>query len=111
MQKSTLKSVFGSIRPFHRSRRVAFPRQKSTPAPPLLQKTGMLFDEDPDADTEPDYNEGTSAGHLYLRQQRQLLNIMRLIENDMPNLVRTLCRVCVLVKKIVLTACCSCVFF
>ena len=56
-------------------------------APPLLQKTGLLLDEDGDVDTETDTNEGTSAGHHYLQQQRQVLKVMRLIEHDMPKLV------------------------
>lgn len=29
----------------------------------------------------------TSAGHILLRQQRQVLYYMRLIDHDMPNLV------------------------
>ncbi len=34
-----------------------------------------------------DHNEATSASHLALRQQRQLLYYMRLIEHEMPQLV------------------------
>jgi hypothetical protein len=90
MHSAALRSFYGSIRSFHRSRNVAFPRQVGTSAPPLLQKTGMLFDEDGDVDSEVDNSEGTSAGHLYLQQQRQILSVMRLIEHDMPKLVRTL---------------------
>lgn len=88
MQNTALKLLCGSIRSFHRSGAVAFPRRPAATAPPLLRKTGMLFDDDADNENESDTNEGTSAGHLYLQQQRQVLNLMRLIEHDMPKLVR-----------------------
>lgn len=45
----------------------------------------------------------SSMGHLLLRQQRNLLKYLRLIEHDMPNLVRTwndlILPVCKLIRK------------
>lgn len=77
------------IRRFHSSPISLFPRQRAgIPPPPQLQKTGMLLDEDEEIENEDDPNEGTSAGHLYLEKQRQTLHYLRLIEHDMPRLVR-----------------------
>ncbi len=81
------------VRQFHATHCHSFPRrQVGIPAPPQLQKTGLLFDEDTlTPQEEEDTNEGTSAGHTYLGQQRQVLQYMRLIEHDMPKLVREWC--------------------
>ena len=78
------------VRKLHATTSRAFPRkQVGIPAPPQLQKTGLLFDEDVlTSAEEEDTNEGTSAGHMYLGQQQQVLQYMRLIEHDMPKLVR-----------------------
>lgn len=38
---------------------------------------------------EPDGKDATSMGHIALAQQRQMLHYMRLIENEMPQLVGT----------------------
>jgi len=78
------------VRQFHATHCHSFPRrQVGIPAPPQLQKTGLLFDEDTlTPQEEEDTNEGTSAGHTYLGQQRQVLQYMRLIEHDMPKLVQ-----------------------
>ncbi|KLO14491.1 hypothetical protein SCHPADRAFT_965876 [Schizopora paradoxa] len=77
------------VRQLHATSSRAFPRQVGIPAPPQLQKTGLLFDEDVLTPAEEeDTNEGTSAGHMYLGQQRQVLQYMRLIEHDMPKLVQ-----------------------
>jgi len=40
-------------------------------------------------DDEFDDDDSASAGHLMLRQQRQLLYYLRLIEHEMPKLVGT----------------------
>ncbi|TDL28509.1 hypothetical protein BD410DRAFT_227049 [Rickenella mellea] len=59
----------------------------SEPAPPELRKTGLLLDEGPDV--EADSVEDVPAGaHIFLGQQREILTFMRLIEHDIPNLVR-----------------------
>ena len=85
-----LRSPASCARTFHSTQCQALPRRVvGIPAPPQLQKTGMLFDEDPTSpQEEEDKNEGTSAGHIFLGQQRTALKYMRLIEHDMPNLVR-----------------------
>lgn len=79
-----------NVRQFHACTPRSFPRRVvGIPAPPQLQKTGLLFDEDDTTGAdEQDTNEGTSAGHIFLGQQRQVLQYMRLIEHDMPKLVR-----------------------
>ena len=81
-------------RTFHSSVLLQFPRRKvSQPAPPILAKTGVFLDEDPDIEQQIPFEEreghgSSSAGHLLLEQQRHMLQYMRLIEHDMPKLVR-----------------------
>ena len=83
-------------RALHTSASTSYPRRViGRPPPPILAETGVFLDEDPDIDEGIPYEEAqgygsSSLGHLLLRQQRHLLNYMRLIEHDMPNLVREL---------------------
>lgn len=72
----------------------AYPRQKlGIPPPRSLEEKGR-FDDDSDEyldaipSEERDGLGSSSMGHLLLRQQRHMLNYLRLIEHDMPNLVR-----------------------
>ena len=51
----------------------------------IAKTEGMMNDDD---DSEP-LNDTTGVGHMILDQQRQLLHYMRLIENEMPQLVGT----------------------
>jgi len=93
MQIARQSSIFSiSVRRLHVSPLPSFPRKTQSkvvvglPPPPELAKTGMLFDDD--QEDGPDVDGGTSGVHLMLQQQREVLNYMRLIEHDMPKLVR-----------------------
>lgn len=64
---------------------------------PVLAKTGLLLDKEEDEEIEGAPGDKakeerdrspTIAAHLYLEQQRQALKYIRLIEHDMPKLVR-----------------------
>lgn len=73
----------------------AYPRRRvGIPSPTSLVQKGRLEEESEDWMDEIPVEErdglgSSSMGHLLLRQQRQLLKYLRLIEYDMPNLVRT----------------------
>ncbi|PAV22397.1 mitochondrial ribosomal small subunit component [Pyrrhoderma noxium] len=92
--RTSASSSAPASRSFHTSLRAQFPRRKvGIPAPPILAKTGVFLDEDPDINERIPYEEregqgSSSAGHLLLQQQRHMLKYMRLIEHDMPKLVR-----------------------
>ncbi|KAL5535538.1 RSM24 [Sanghuangporus sanghuang] len=85
-----------STRAFHASVSAPYPRPRRVvgrPPPPILAQTGVFLDEDEDIEEDIPYEEkhdygSSSLGHLLLRQQRHMLNYMRLIEHDMPNLVQ-----------------------
>jgi hypothetical protein len=100
----------GSARPFHISATRAFPRHSPTRTAaesateiPLALKdaasTEGITPEDFEQanlgiraqwsldDLADNENDTSSAGHLYLNQQRQNLHYLRLIEHEMPKLV------------------------
>ena len=92
-----------SVRRLHGTSSTSYPRamafpfsrkaaKTAPPPPPIFAKTGAFLDEDDMDDHIPveerDGHGSSSLGHLVLRQQRRLLQYMRLIEHDMPKLVR-----------------------
>ncbi|KAI0274765.1 mitochondrial ribosomal subunit protein-domain-containing protein [Gloeopeniophorella convolvens] len=105
-RSSALSRAASSLRPFHSSAVRAFPRRapaQSGPDIPLaVSDAAQLEDITPEdyraaqLGTRAEYsaddlveneNDTTSAGHLYLLQQRQNLHYLRLIEHEMPKLV------------------------
>ena len=108
--RTSASSSAPASRSFHTSLRARFPRRKvGIPAPPILAKTGVFLDEDPDINERIPYEEregqgSSSAGHLLLQQQRHMLKYMRLIEHEMPKLVRKSCFIlCVLSSYLLFT--------
>ena len=99
--KSLLRFAYSHTprRALHASVCNPYPRRTvGTPPPPILAETGVFLDEDEDLDDDIPYEEkkehgSSTLGHLLLHQQRHMLNYMRLIEHDMPNLVRESSRV------------------
>ena len=72
----------------------AYPRRRiGIPPPTSLVQRGRLEEDSEEWMEEIPVEErdglgSSSMGHLLLRQQRHLLKYLRLIEYDMPNLVR-----------------------
>lgn len=64
-----------------RRKRREVPLQSVFDRPPVSLETDFAVEEEEAHDV-------TSAGHLWLRQQRRMLYYMRLIELEVPQLVR-----------------------
>ena len=99
--------TFALVRPFYTSARRAFPRHSSARGndveiPLLLRDAadaeGITTEDFSEVqpgiraqwsadDIVENENDTSSAGHLYLQQQRQNLHYLRLIEHEMPKLV------------------------
>lgn len=85
------------VRHIHGTPSTSYPRAatkyaKGLKPPPIFAETGVFLDEDDMENSIPveerDGHGSSSLGHLLLRQQRRMLQYMRLIEHDMPKLVR-----------------------
>jgi len=80
-----------AARQVHSTAAVSFPRRGGRDQDSSKPNDSEEFDYD--MDDLPDFEEddATSAAHVIIHQQRQILNYMRLIERDGPRLKSTRC--------------------